>query len=120
MPLQPAPPTRLLTASAGWSRDRWFRVALVALAAALLGAFWMLCNHQVRKAQMRDMSLEVQRVAVADCLRYIPHATLNSCVNRVDPSRHDAGTEAAGRRAAAQDAPGASMSSATAVSVSYH
>jgi hypothetical protein len=29
----------------------------------------------------------LQRVAVADCLRYVPHATLNSCVSRVDPSR---------------------------------
>jgi hypothetical protein len=122
MPLQPAPPARLLTASKGWSRDRWFRLALMAFAVALLGAFWMLCSHQVRKAQMRDMSLEVQRVAVADCLQYIPRATLNSCVNRVDPSRHDganAALDPAGRRAAAQDAPGASMSSA-AVSVSYH
>ncbi len=46
----------------------------------------MLCSHQVRKAEVRDATLQVQRVAVADCLRYIPRATLNSCATRVDPN----------------------------------
>ncbi len=117
MPIQPALASRLSIASGGWSCDRWFRIALVALAVALFGAFWMLCSHQVRKARMRDMSLEVQRVAVADCLRYIPRATLNSCVNRVDPSRPDA--NAGGKSAAARDAADAPMSSAAALSISY-
>lgn len=121
MPFQSASPTsRLTTAPAGWSRERWMRVALGALAAAQLGAFWMVCSHQVRKAEMRDMSIEVQRVAVADCLQYIPRATLNSCVKRVDPSRTDAnaGVNTADRRGPAPDAPAAAMSSA-AVPVSY-
>jgi len=120
MPLQPAPPSRLSTGSAGWSRDRWFRVALVALAAAQLGAFWLLCSQQVRKAEMRDMSLEVRRVAVADCLQYIPRATLNGCVRRVDPLRPDANAvlNAGDKRAPAP--AGEAMSSAAAVSVSYH
>ena len=101
MPLQPAPPSRLSTGSAGWSRDRWFRVALVALAAAQLGAFWLLCSQQVRKAEMRDMSLEVRRVAVADCLQYIPGSTIASCTSRTaanpqpaQPADHPAATGA--------------------------
>jgi len=105
MPLQSALPSRLASRSGGWSRDRWFRAVLVALVLVQLAAFWMLCSHQVRKAQMRDMSLEVQRVAVADCLQYIPRATLNSCAHRVDPAR--------------QDAAAAAMSSAAAVGISY-
>lgn len=121
MPLQPASSTsRLTTAAVGWSRERWMRVALGALAAAQLGAFWMLCSQQVRKAEMRDMSMEVQRVAVADCLQYIPRATLNSCVKRVDPSRTDAQApvNAGDPRSPALDAAGAAMSSA-AIPVSY-
>jgi hypothetical protein len=102
-------------------RERLFRGMLAALCLGLLVAFWMLCSHQVRKAQMRDISLQVQRVAVADCLQYIPRATLNSCVDRVDPGRRDAkAVLAAGEKAATPaNATGAKMSSAGAVSFTY-
>ena len=72
---------------AAMSRDKLLWPVLATLVAAQLLAFWMLCSHQVRKAEVRDATLQVQRVAVADCLRYIPRATLNSCANRVDPTR---------------------------------
>jgi len=72
---------------AAMSRDKLLWPVLVTLVAAQLLAFWMLCSHQVRKAEVRDATLQVQRVAVADCLRYIPRATLNSCAKRVDPTR---------------------------------
>lgn len=75
---------------AAMPRDKLLWPVLVTLAAAQLLAFWMLCSHQVRKAEVRDATLQVQRVAVADCLRYIPRATLNSCANRVDPTRNPA------------------------------
>ncbi|HEX9720383.1 MAG TPA: hypothetical protein VGA59_11675 [Ramlibacter sp.] len=102
------------------SRDRLFRAVLVALAIGQLVAFWMLCSHQVRKAQMRDVGLAVQRVAIADCLQYIPRATLNSCINRVDPSRESSAVMATGHKpTAAPDATRATMSSGTPVSVSY-
>ena len=81
-------------------------------------AFWMLCSHQVRKAEVRDATLQVQRVAVADCLRYIPHATLNSCASRVDPHGRlpDAAVAAADGAPASGGAPRATMGSATPVS----
>lgn len=72
---------------AAMPRDKLLWPVLLTLVAGQLLAFWMLCSHQVRKAEVRDATLQVQRVAVADCLRYIPRATLNSCANRVDPSR---------------------------------
>jgi hypothetical protein len=68
-------------------RDKLFWPVLLTLVAGQLLAFWMLCSHQVRKAEVRDATLQVQRVAVADCLRFIPRATLNSCASRVDPGR---------------------------------
>lgn len=102
-------------------RDRLLWVALWVLTVGLLVAIWMICAHQVRKAQMRDVSLEVQRVAIADCLQYVPRATLNSCANRVDPGRRDANAVlAAGTKAApAADASRASMSSGAPMSISY-
>jgi hypothetical protein len=68
-------------------RDKLLWPVLATLVVGQLVAFWMLCSHQVRKAEVRNATLQVQRVAVADCLRYIPRATLNNCVQRVDPNR---------------------------------
>ena len=70
-------------------RNRLHWVIGAALVLGQLVAFWMVCSHQVRKAQMRDLTDEVQRVAIADCLQYVPRATLISCANRVDPYRRD-------------------------------
>lgn len=108
-------------ATGGAPRDRLFWTALGTLAVGLLVAFWVICEHQVRKAQMRDVSLEVQRVAIADCLQYVPRATLNSCANRVDPGRREAGAvlAAGSKPPPAAHAPGASMSNGAAVSISY-
>ena len=77
---------QLLAKTAAIPRERMVWPVLAALVAGQLLAFWMLCIHQVRKAEVRDATLQVQRVAVADCLRYIPRATLNSCATRVDPN----------------------------------
>lgn len=68
-------------------RDKLLWPVLGVLVAGQLVAFWMLCSYQVRKAEVRDAALHVQSVAVADCLRYIPRATLSSCAQRVDPNR---------------------------------
>jgi hypothetical protein len=101
-------------------RDRFLWAVLSVLALGLLVAIWMVCAHQVRKAQMRDVSLEVQRVAVADCLRYVPRATLNSCADRVDPGRRGGkALMAAGKQAPAPEAHRASMSSAAPAGVAY-
>ena len=92
-------------------RDKLFWPAIAVVVGVQLLAFWMLCSHQVRKAEVRNATLQVQRVAVADCLRYIPRATLNSCVYRVDPnSRPDVmmatdSAPAAGRTAVSSTVP---------------
>lgn len=114
----PSPTTQ---AHAGAARDRLFWAALGTLAVGLLVAFWIICEHQVRKAQMRDVSLEVQRVAIADCLQYVPRATLSSCANRVDPGRREASAvlAAGSKPPAAADAARGSMSNGAAVSISY-
>lgn len=74
---------------AGARREKLLWSLLAALVVGQLAALWMICSYQVRRAEMRDVSLQVQRVALADCLRYVPRATLNGCAVRVDPGRSD-------------------------------
>lgn len=54
---------------------------LAALAVAQLFAFWLLCSHQVRKAETRHAEWQVQQLALSDCLEYIPGSTIGSCSN---------------------------------------
>ncbi|MBK6008970.1 hypothetical protein JJB11_22970 [Ramlibacter ginsenosidimutans] len=63
-------------------------VALGALAAGQLFAFWLVCSQQVRNAQARHDEAVVQQMALSDCLQYIPASTIASCSAR---NRHDAG-----------------------------
>ena len=88
--------SRLLASSAGLQSRKAFWAGVGAVALVQLGAFWMLCSHQVRKAEVRDATLQVQRVAISDCLQYIPHATLHRCAARVDPAAQDDGNVLAG------------------------
>ena len=67
-------------------RSRMFWIVLGALAAGQLFAFWLLCSHQMRRAEARQNELTVQQMALADCLQYIPRSTIASCANRVDPA----------------------------------
>jgi len=78
-------PSRPPHTTADASRDRAFWLAATVLMLGQLLAFWMLCSHQVRKAEVRHASAQVERIALADCLRYIPNATLGSCALRVAP-----------------------------------
>lgn len=68
-------------------RSRMFWVVLGSLALAQLFAFWLLCSHQVRKAEARSNELTVQQMALADCLRYIPGSTIASCSNHLETAR---------------------------------
>jgi len=88
--------SRLLARSADVPSRRIFWAVVSALALVQLVAFWMLCSHQVRRAEVRDATLQVQRIAISDCLQYIPHATLHGCAARVDPSARDDGTSLPG------------------------
>jgi hypothetical protein len=67
----------------GLPRDKFFWAAAVTLLVAQLVAFWMLCSNQVRQAELRDASLQVERTAIADCLRHAPDASLRTCAVRV-------------------------------------
>jgi hypothetical protein len=66
------------------ARSRMFWVLLGALAAGQLFAFWLLCSHQVRKAEARQNEEVVQQMALSDCLQYIPGSTIASCTARGD------------------------------------
>ncbi len=88
--------TDLLAKSAPTSPGKLFWLVIVALMLGQIAAFWMLCTQQVRKAEVRDATLKVERMAMADCLRYIPKATLNSCASRVAPQARETGAVVAG------------------------
>lgn len=90
-------------------RSRMFWLVLGALAGAQLFAFWLLCSHQVRKAQARETQFMVQQMALADCLQYIPGSTIASCSSRV----------ATMRASAPQPAPGSAIAGTMPVSFSY-
>ena len=66
------------------SRSRWMWMMLAGLALAQLLAFWLLCSHQVRRAEARQNETVIHQMALADCLQYIPGSTIASCTNRTD------------------------------------
>jgi hypothetical protein len=68
------------------ARSRMFWILLGALAVGQLFAFWLLCSHQVRKAEARQNEVVVQQMALSDCLQYIPGSTIASCTTRTDVS----------------------------------
>jgi bacteriorhodopsin len=67
------------------SRSRWLWMLLAGVALGQLFAFWLLCSHQVRKAESRHNEQTIQQMAVSDCLQYIPGSTIASCTIRIDP-----------------------------------
>jgi hypothetical protein len=64
-------------------RDKIFWSLIAALALGQLIAFWMICISQVRRAETREATVQVERVAVSDCMRYIPGATPQKCAARL-------------------------------------
>ncbi len=63
-------------------RSNLLSVSLGALAVGLLFAFWLVCSHQMRKAETRRDEAVVQQMALSDCLQYIPGSTIASCSAR--------------------------------------
>ena len=80
--MTPAFLDRFLDPSTRQPRHKAFWIVLGALAVGQLFAFWLLCSHQVRKAEARQTELQVQQMALADCLRTIPGSTIGSCTRR--------------------------------------
>jgi len=66
-------------------RSRMFWMVVGALVAGQLFAFWLLCIHQVRKAEARSNEFVVHQMALSDCLQYIPGSTIASCSARMGP-----------------------------------
>ena len=89
-------------------RNRTFWVIFGALAGGQLFAFWLVCSHQVRKAEARHNEAVVHQMAQADCLQFIPGSTIASCTG-----------SGAVARASTQAADKAAVSAAVPVSFSY-
>ena len=79
-----------LTRTADTPQGKIFWAVIATLVLAQLVAFWMLCSQQVSKAAVRDAGLQVERSAIADCLRHVPDATRNSCARQVAASARPA------------------------------
>ena len=73
-----------LAPSAQQPRSRAMWLILGALVVGQLFAFWLLCSHQVRKAEARSNEVLVHQMALSDCLQYIPGSTIASCAVRGD------------------------------------
>lgn len=84
------------TRSPPQQRSSLLWMALGALAAAQLFAFWLVCSQQVRKAEARRDEAVVQQMALSDCLQYIPASTIASCSAH---NRHDGGVNPADKTA---------------------
>jgi len=91
-------------------RARMLWALLAAVAVGQLFAFWLLCSHQVRKAEARRDEVVVQQMALADCLQYIPGSTIASCSARNDVTAQASQTGNAAK---------AAMSAAVPVSFSF-
>lgn len=89
-------PDSIFRRQTAFPRDQAFWLAASVLVLGQLLAFWMLCAHQVRKAEVRHASVQVERFALADCLRHVPNATLSGCAARVAPLDRQAQALAAG------------------------
>jgi hypothetical protein len=77
-------------------RSRWIWMLLGGLAVTQLFAFWLLCSHQVRKAEARHNEVVIQQMALSDCLQYIPGSTIASCAARRNASAQAAQAPAKG------------------------
>lgn len=80
-------------------RSRTLWVFLGMIAAAQLAAFWLVCSHQVRKAEARRNEVMVQQMALTDCLQYIPGSTIASCASQMGIDASVAGTHPSGAAA---------------------
>lgn len=100
------------------AREKMFWALIATFAVGQLIAFWMLCSHQVRQAHARAATVQGERTALADCLRYISRSTPNRCAARLAPPRHDPDAVLAASENTAHISATASVSGATQVNFS--
>ena len=77
-------------------REPLFWLVLSGVLATQLLAFYLLCTHQVRKAENRRAAVEVQRMAHSDCLQYLAQSTIGSCSAPFIPGTNRAAADAGG------------------------
>lgn len=80
---------RLIDKIADMPRESLFLAVVTVVAGGLLTAMYQVCNAQVLHAQERERTMEVQRLAVYDCMDANPRATYRTCVNRVAENFRD-------------------------------
>ncbi|TFY98941.1 hypothetical protein [Ramlibacter humi] len=73
---------RLLDPRDGNPREPVFWLVVAAVVCAQLLAFYLVCTHQVRRAEARLAQVEVERMASNDCLQYMAQSTIASCATR--------------------------------------
>jgi hypothetical protein len=78
-----------ISAKNATSREKIFWAFIGMLAVGQLIAIWMLCSHQVSLAQARQATAQVERMALADCLRAAPGLASRECEARLAAPRHD-------------------------------
>lgn len=69
-----------------WSRPMLWTAGLTLIAAEGL-AFWLLCDHQMDKAQARRTESQAVQLAFGDCLAYVEGSTIASCRRQVMAGR---------------------------------
>ncbi len=65
------------------ARRRLLWTVLGTLVVMQLLALYMLCSHQVRKADARRAQLQVEQMAMNDCLQYVVDSTIGGCATRM-------------------------------------
>ncbi|MGE4241143.1 hypothetical protein [Ramlibacter sp.] len=76
-------------------RTPMFWAVVGTLVVGQLVALVMLCSGQVEKAEARHAEFQMQQTALADCLQYIPGATIGSCTARIAGNGDDAASAVA-------------------------
>jgi hypothetical protein len=72
-------------------RTQLFLGAVVAVVLAQIAGFYLVVNGQVQKKQARETEIQMQRMAVNDCLQFVPKSTIGSCVRQPGNRAADAG-----------------------------
>jgi hypothetical protein len=73
----------LLDPESQMPRSKLFWPVLGSVLVLQVVALWFLCSHQVRKAEARNTEVQLQQMAMADCLQFIPGATIATCTSRI-------------------------------------
>ena len=109
--------TQMLNTDSPRARFFWGVLGVVVL--AQLVGIYMLCSEQVRQKHARETEIQMQRMAVSDCLQYMPNATIASCNRQAAVRTFDDGARAAMAQASPQRDSQSVMATAVPVNFSF-